>query len=132
MSQLYFEHMRSKSVPIKNGIGVNSGTYGRWGVCTITSIDGSDISNGAKGEPCFVRGFVRGIDGKPLAGARIEVWQADEDGFYDVQYAALEESRARATLTSSPDGAYRFRSIVANPYPIPHDGPVGTDRKSVV
>jgi hypothetical protein len=28
---LYFEHMRSKSVPIKNGIGVNSGTYGRWG-----------------------------------------------------------------------------------------------------
>lgn len=87
---------------------------------------GSDISNGAKGEPCFVRGFVRGIDGKPLAGARIEVWQADEDGFYDVQYAALEESRARATLTSSPDGAYRFRSIVANPYPIPHDGPVGT------
>lgn len=39
MSQLYFEHMRSKSVPIKNGIGANSGTYGRWGVCTITSFD---------------------------------------------------------------------------------------------
>jgi hydroxyquinol 1,2-dioxygenase len=87
---------------------------------------GDDISNGAKGEPCFVRGVVRGIDGKPLAGARLEVWQADEDGFYDVQYAGLDQSRARATLTSGPDGGYRFRSIVASPYPIPHDGPVGT------
>jgi hydroxyquinol 1,2-dioxygenase len=86
---------------------------------------GSDIANGAGGEPCFVRGVVRGIDGAPVPGARLEVWQADEDGFYDVQYAGLEQARARATMQSDADGSYHFRSIVANSYPIPHDGPVG-------
>jgi hydroxyquinol 1,2-dioxygenase len=86
---------------------------------------GDDIANGARGEACFVRGAVRGLDGEPVANARIEVWQADEDGFYDVQYDGLDQARARATLRTGPDGAYRFRSILANSYPIPHDGPVG-------
>lgn len=86
---------------------------------------GADIANGAKGEPCFVRGTVRDIDGKPVPHARMEVWQADADGFYDVQYPGLDEHRARATLYSGPDGEFHFRSIVAEAYPIPHDGPVG-------
>jgi hydroxyquinol 1,2-dioxygenase len=92
---------------------------------------GDDIANGARGEPCFVRGVVRSIDGKPVPQARMEVWQADEDGFYDVQYAGQEEHRARATLYSGPDGGFQFRTIVANPYPIPHDGPVGRMLKAL-
>jgi hydroxyquinol 1,2-dioxygenase len=87
---------------------------------------GADIANGASGEPCFVQGTVRDIDGVPVPGAQLEVWQADEEGFYDVQYAGLEQARARATLRTDADGGYHFRSIVANAYPIPHDGPVGT------
>ena len=47
---------------------------------------GGDIAFGAAGEPCWVEGTVTDTDGNPLAGARIEVWEADEDGFYDVQY----------------------------------------------
>ncbi|RYX96011.1 MAG: hydroxyquinol 1,2-dioxygenase [Comamonadaceae bacterium] len=86
---------------------------------------GADVANGAEGEPCFVRGCVRGFAGEPIAGAVIEVWQADAKGLYDIQYEALDEHRARATLQSAQDGAYHFRSIVATPYPIPHDGPVG-------
>jgi hydroxyquinol 1,2-dioxygenase len=86
---------------------------------------GEDIANGAPGEPCFMRGVVKGTDGTPLEGARIEVWQADEDGRYDVQYEALGQARARGTLHTDRDGAYWFRSILASPYPIPHDGPVG-------
>jgi hydroxyquinol 1,2-dioxygenase len=92
---------------------------------------GDDIANGAKGEPCFVRGTVRSIDGTPVANAKMEVWQADEDGYYDVQYAGLDEHRARATLHSGPEGEYDFRTIVANPYPIPHDGPVGRMLKAL-
>jgi len=86
---------------------------------------GDDISNGAEGEPCHVRGAVRGVDGKPVPGAKIEVWQADEDGYYDVQYDGLDRARARATLRSGPGGEFHFKSIVASAYPIPHDGPVG-------
>jgi hydroxyquinol 1,2-dioxygenase len=86
---------------------------------------GADVANGAEGEPCFVRGCVRGIAGEPIAGAVIEVWQADAKGLYDIQYEALDQHRARATLRSAQDGGYHFRSVVATPYPIPHDGPVG-------
>lgn len=86
---------------------------------------GADVANGARGEPCFVSGAIRGVDGEPVPHARIEVWQADEDGFYDVQYAGLDKFQGRGVLASDQDGRYHFRSIVAEPYPIPHDGPVG-------
>jgi len=86
---------------------------------------GADVANGARGEPCFVRGHVRGLDGKPIAGATLDVWQADEAGFYDVQYKDLAHHRARGVLQTGPDGEFHFRTIVANAYPIPHDGPVG-------
>jgi hydroxyquinol 1,2-dioxygenase len=47
--------------------------------------NGDDISNGAPGVPCFVSGTVRGLSGGPVAGASLDIWQSDEDGFYDVQ-----------------------------------------------
>ncbi|RDK05329.1 intradiol ring-cleavage dioxygenase [Cupriavidus lacunae] len=86
---------------------------------------GADIANGAKGAPCYVSGTVRGDDGRIVANAEIQVWQADEDGFYDVQYTGKDQLAARAVLRSDADGNYHFRSILAEPYPIPHDGPVG-------
>jgi hydroxyquinol 1,2-dioxygenase len=87
--------------------------------------DGGDVAQGAKGEPCYVSGTVKGLDGEPIAGAEVQVWQADADGFYDVQYAGLDQHRARGILTSGTDGRFHFRSILAEAYPIPHDGPVG-------
>lgn len=90
---------------------------------------GADISNGACGEPCFVSGRVTSTDGTPLAGISLDVWQSDEDGYYDVQRPPTmpEEHvhRARAKLTTDFEGRYHFKSILAQPYPIPHDGPVG-------
>ncbi|MBS0452115.1 MAG: intradiol ring-cleavage dioxygenase [Proteobacteria bacterium] len=89
---------------------------------------GADIANGARGEPCYVSGQVRDLQGRPVANALIDVWQSDEDGKYDVQLAhasAEHEHRARGRLRSGADGRFDFRSILAVPYPIPHDGPVG-------
>jgi len=86
---------------------------------------GADVANGARGEPCFVRGHLRGLDGRPVADATIDVWQADETGLYDVQYKDLQRHRARGVLHAGPDGEFHFRTIVANAYPIPNDGPVG-------
>jgi hydroxyquinol 1,2-dioxygenase len=85
---------------------------------------GGDISGGAAGQPCWVEGTVRDTAGAPVAGARIEVWEADDDGFYDVQY---DDGRTagRGHLFSDADGAYRFWAITPTSYPIPHDGPVG-------
>lgn len=86
---------------------------------------GADVANGAKGEPCLVRGSVKGLDGEPVAGAVIDVWQADAEGNYDVQYGDLDHAQARGVLKSGADGTFHFRTIVAEAYPIPSDGPVG-------
>ncbi len=87
---------------------------------------GADIARGAPGLPLFVRACVRGLDGEPVADAEVDVWQADEDGLYDVQRPELGDTRrARAVLRTDAQGCVRFRSIVPTAYPIPTDGPVG-------
>ena len=91
---------------------------------------GGDISGGAAGEPCWVSGTVRDSSGAPLAGARLEVWEADEDGFYDVQYADNRVA-GRAHLFADAEGRYSFWGTTPTPYPIPHDGPVGAMLEAV-
>jgi len=86
---------------------------------------GADVANGAKGTLCRVRGTVKGINGEVIPGALLDVWQSDDDGLYDVQHEGLGHAQARGILTADKDGTYYFRSIVAVPYAIPHDGPVG-------
>ena len=85
---------------------------------------GGDIAGGASGQPCWVDGTVTDTDGNPVAGARIEVWECDEDGYYDVQYAD-DRIAGRAHLSTDDHGRYRFWGLTPVPYPIPHDGPVG-------
>ncbi|HEY0167381.1 MAG TPA: dioxygenase [Jatrophihabitans sp.] len=85
---------------------------------------GGDISFGASGEPCWVEGTVTDTSGRPLAGARLEVWEADDDGRYDVQYPDGRVA-ARGRLFTDADGGYRFWAVTPTPYPIPDDGPVG-------
>jgi hydroxyquinol 1,2-dioxygenase len=86
---------------------------------------GEDLANGAKGIPCLVQGHVKNLRGAGIGGAEIQVWQADSKGYYDVQYVDHGEHRGRGVLRSGASGEFSFRSIVAEPYPIPHDGPVG-------
>ena len=86
---------------------------------------GDDVANGAQGRPCQVQGSVHGVQGEAVANARIEVWQSDEKGLYDVQYADMSQHQARGVLTADAQGRFHFKSILPMPYPIPHDGPVG-------
>jgi hydroxyquinol 1,2-dioxygenase len=88
-------------------------------------VNGDDIANGAAGEPCLVTGRVISVTGEAVPRASIEVWQADDDGFYDVQHADLHEPRGRGHLISDQDGRYWFWSVKPTAYPIPVDGPVG-------
>jgi protocatechuate 3,4-dioxygenase beta subunit len=87
---------------------------------------GDDIALDGKGEPCLVTGRVTGPDGEPLAGALVDVWQANADGSYDVQQPDVQPERnLRGLFTTDHDGRFRFRTIVPRYYPIPDDGPVG-------
>jgi hydroxyquinol 1,2-dioxygenase len=85
---------------------------------------GGDLAAGAAGRPCWVEGTVRGLDGEPVAGARIDVWEADADGFYDVQYDGARPAN-RGHLFTDAAGGFRFWSVRPAAYPIPTDGPVG-------
>jgi hydroxyquinol 1,2-dioxygenase len=86
---------------------------------------GGDMSDGLAGTPLYVTGTVRGLDGSPVAGAVLDVWQADEDGAYESQIADIDEARLRAKYATRADGSYCLRTIAPKGYSIPMDGPVG-------
>jgi hydroxyquinol 1,2-dioxygenase len=88
---------------------------------------GTDISAGIGGEPMFVRSRVTDLRGKPLANAEVDVWHADDDGFYDSQKPSYETQgpSLRARFVTDGDGRFSFRTILPCSYPIPTDGPVG-------
>jgi hydroxyquinol 1,2-dioxygenase len=85
---------------------------------------GGDVAGGAPGEPCWVEGTVTDTEGRPVVGARIDVWEADADGLYDVQYGD-DRVTGRGHLHTDEHGGYRFWAVTPTPYPIPDDGPVG-------
>jgi len=85
---------------------------------------GGDLAQGANGTPCWVSGQVRSVDGSPLAGVRVDAWEADEDGFYDTQYEG-NRTAGRGWQRTGPGGEYRFWSVRPSSYPVPTDGPVG-------
>ncbi len=88
--------------------------------------NGANINLDGKGEPVVVRGRVLDQDGKPIAGALLEVWQANADGFYDVQQKGVQpDNNLRAAFISDANGEFWFRSAKPLYYPIPGDGPVG-------
>jgi hydroxyquinol 1,2-dioxygenase len=84
---------------------------------------GDDVSAGLPGEPLFVEGCVTSASGQPIAGAVVDIWHSDSEGFYDVQTSRGTALRAR--LRTGPDGRFHFWTIVPRYYPIPDDGPVG-------
>ena len=88
---------------------------------------GESIDFVGTGTPCVVRGRVLSSDSTPLPGAELDVWQASDQGFYDVQQPDVQpRTNGRGLFTADPDGAFWFRTIVPSHYPIPTDGPVGT------
>jgi hydroxyquinol 1,2-dioxygenase len=88
---------------------------------------GDTIDLVGTGPQCVLEGRVRSADGTPLPGAELDVWQANDQGFYDVQQPDVQPpGNGRGLFTADQDGAYWFRTIVPTHYPIPTDGPVGT------
>src|SRR5690606_33526874 len=65
-------------------------------------------------------------EGEPMAGATVDVWQANDEGFYDVQQKGVQpDNNLRGLFTTDSDGRYSFKSVKPRFYPIPDDGPVG-------
>ncbi len=86
--------------------------------------DGGNMAKSAPGIPCFISGKVRDLDGKPVAGAKLDLWQTDGEGFYEAQ-RDVTEPWMRGLYRTQPDGSYTIRTVAPIGYTIPMDGPVG-------
>jgi hydroxyquinol 1,2-dioxygenase len=85
---------------------------------------GGDMSDDVPGTPLYLTGTVRSLDGSPVPGAVLDVWQADAEGAYEAQLD-VDEARLRAKYRAEQDGSYCVRTIAPKGYSIPMDGPVG-------
>ncbi|GLW91292.1 maleylacetate reductase and hydroxyquinol 1,2-dioxygenase domain-containing protein [Actinokineospora globicatena] len=86
---------------------------------------GTDVADGLPGVPLHVEVTITSTDGSPLPGAVVDIWQSNEDGFYDVQLPDLEGPVLRGRFRADDGGRVRFWSILPSEYPIPADGTVG-------
>jgi protocatechuate 3,4-dioxygenase beta subunit len=87
---------------------------------------GDTIDLVGSGTPCLVTGRVLSAEGTPLPGAELDVWQASDQGFYDVQQPDVQpRGNGRGLFTADENGAFWFRTVLPCHYPIPFDGPVG-------
>lgn len=84
---------------------------------------GADISAGLAGTALYVSGTVRDLDGAPIAGALVDCWHSDEEGFYDVQ--RRDDLALRGAFRTDAEGRFWFWTVRPKFYPIPDDGPVG-------
>lgn len=87
---------------------------------------GENICMDGKGDPCIVSGKIIDENGNSILGAKVDVWQTNDDGFYDVQQPDEQPNyNMRGMFETDSDGRYWFTTVKPLPYSIPTDGPVG-------
>lgn len=85
----------------------------------------SMVAEAGAGLPAWVYGRVLDLDGEPIPGAELDVWQNGADMLYAVQRPEAPEDHLRGRYRTREDGSYAFVAVRPVPYPIPDDGPVG-------
>jgi hypothetical protein len=84
----------------------------------ISEPNGTQIAHDPNGEPCLVVCTVKDTEGKPVEGVKIDIWETDSNGKYDVQYEGREVPDQRAVMHSDEEGIFWFKAIVPVPYPV--------------
>jgi len=83
------------------------------------------MREGERGTPLLFQGRVADVDGTAVPGARLEIWHADDEGYYSQFAPGIPEWNLRGTLTADAEGRYAIRTIQPAPYQIPTDGSCG-------
>ncbi|GLX02635.1 catechol 1,2-dioxygenase [Microtetraspora sp. NBRC 16547] len=83
------------------------------------------MREGEEGTPLLFQGQVRDVSGTPLAGARVEIWHADDDGYYSQFAPGVPEWNLRGTVVADENGNFKIHTMQPAPYQIPTDGSCG-------
>ena len=91
----------------------------------LTENGGSIVRSPTPGPALFVNAAFRDVNGKPIVGADVDIWQSSPEGFYENQDPQQADMNLRGKFKTDANGAISFRSVKPAGYPIPVDGPVG-------
>jgi catechol 1,2-dioxygenase len=105
--------------------GTIEGPYYVPGAPDLSSDAELPMRDDESGTPFLFQGQVTSVDGTPLAGATVEIWHADSDGFYSQFAPGIPEWNLRGTVTADSQGQFTIHTIQPAPYQIPTDGSCG-------
>ena len=124
---VWLEHVVEEVVNAdrKGAIGTIEGPYYIPGSPEFRSEATLPMRDDEKGTPFVFQGTVTDLDGGPLQNARVELWHADDDGYYTQFAPEIPEWNLRGTVLTGADGRFTFSTIKPAPYQIPTDGSCG-------
>ena len=85
----------------------------------------SIVRSQTPGDALLFKGRVEDLNGKPVGGADVHIWQSSPAGLYENQDPSQAEMNLRGIFTTQADGSFSFRSVKPAGYPVPTDGPTG-------
>jgi catechol 1,2-dioxygenase len=83
------------------------------------------MRDGEAGTPFLFTARVTDVDGSPISGARVDVWQSDADGLYSGFGSPGPAGNLRGVMATDAAGEARFASVRPAPYQVPTAGPTG-------
>jgi len=106
--------------------GTNSSVLGPFHISNSPAMEmGADLRGDTEGELILVAGSVLDLQGKPIAGATLDIWQTAPNGLYSSQDPDQDTYNFHAMFTTGEDGRYSFTTVRPVSYTVPTDGPVG-------
>lgn len=110
----------------KNKVGTSPSLLGPFYVEGAPELGyGADMIKDNDGIRTIIQGKITDLDGNPIPGAIMDLWQNAANGLYQVQDDNQDNDNLRCRTVSNENGEYLFSTIKPVPYPVPDDGPVG-------
>ncbi|MEP4199069.1 MAG: dioxygenase [Aliishimia sp.] len=106
--------------------GTSSSVLGPFHISGAPPLDiGGDLKEGFEGPVLVSEGIVKDVDGNPIEGASVDIWQTAPNGLYSSQDPDQDTFSFHGLQTTGADGRYAFTSVRPVEYTVPTDGPVG-------
>ena len=106
--------------------GTSSSVLGPFHISGAPPLEvGGDMKDRFEGDLIIAEGIVKDMDGNPIEGASVDIWQTAPNGLYSSQDENQDTYSFHGIQTTGADGRYAFTSVKPVEYTVPTDGPVG-------